>query len=127
MIRLLSTLLAVAGLATGAAAGARGAGGSDAKVLVVLGGQAAQSPALVERAGRLAERAHVQLRVAPTATTELGVTHLFAARRYAEVIAVGLDARVSVAPVQARYPHTRFVPVAADAGAIERALATVSG
>jgi hypothetical protein len=42
------------------------------------------------------------------------------------VIGVDLDARVSVAPVAERYPHLRFVAPAADAGALERALAAVS-
>jgi hypothetical protein len=100
------------------------------KILVVLGGKAAQSPGAIERARAAVERTHgaeVQLRVPQTATEELGVTHLFAARHYDTVIAVDLDQRVSVDPVAQRYPGVRFVDTARDAGAVERVLEEVSG
>jgi hypothetical protein len=125
-IGLAATVLAIA--AAGCVQAAQGS--RQKQVLVVLGGQAAQSAAVVESATAAVERAHganVQLRVPQTATEELGVTHLFAARHYDTVIAVDLDARVSVAPVAERYPRVRFVDASADAGAIERALAQVSG
>jgi basic membrane lipoprotein Med (substrate-binding protein (PBP1-ABC) superfamily) len=126
MNRLLSILLIAAALGAVAVGGAQGAEGSDAKVLVVLGGRAAQSPALIERARAAAERAHAQFRVAPTTGDELGTTHLFAARGYTAVVAVDLDARASVAPVAQRYPGTRFVSVAPATVAIDRALARLA-
>jgi hypothetical protein len=128
-IGLAATVLAIAAAGcVQAAAGSRQT--LRPKVLVVLGGKAAESPAAIERARAAVERAHgaeVQLRVPPTATEELGVTHLFAARHYDAVIAVDLDRRVSVDPVAQRYPAVRFVDAGADAGAVERALAQVSG
>jgi basic membrane lipoprotein Med (substrate-binding protein (PBP1-ABC) superfamily) len=125
----LPTTLAAAALAVAGAGCAQVAEGTQDKVVVVLGGRAARSPALIERAQKAvaeATGAEVQLRVPQTATEELGVTHLFAARRYDTVIAVDLDARVSVAPVAERYPDLRFVATSADAGALERAVAAVS-
>jgi hypothetical protein len=118
-------LLAGAVLAATVAGFAQGAERGRQSTVVVLGGRAAGSPALIERATALAERAHAQLRIPRTEGEELGVTHLFAARRYATVIAVDLDARVAIAPVKARYPSTRFVPAAPTGIAIERALAAV--
>ena len=113
-------------LAAVAAGWSQGAQGSQGDVLLVLGGRAAESPALVARARAAAERPHTELRITRTPAEELGVTHLFAARRYATVVAVDLDARVSVTPVAERYPTTRFVTVGAEPGAIQRALATVT-
>jgi hypothetical protein len=112
-------------VATAAAGYATAAEGGQEKVLVVLGGKAAQSPALIERARDAvsrAGRADVQLRVPQTATEELGVTHMAAARRYDTIIVVDLDRRVSVDPVAERYPHVRFVETAADGDALARAL-----
>jgi hypothetical protein len=125
-IGLAATVLAIA--AAGCVQAAQGS--RQKQVLVVLGGHAAQSSAVVESARAAVERTHgaeVQLRVPQTATEELGVTHLFAARHYDTVIAVDLDERVSVDPVAERYPRVRFVAAAADADAIERALTQVSG
>jgi hypothetical protein len=132
MNRLIHTRIGLAAtvLALAAAGCAQVAEGSQDKLLVVLGGHAAQSPAVIDATRAAVERAHgaeVQLRVPQTATEELGVTHLFAARHYDTVIAVDLDNRVSVDPVAERYPRVRFVDTAADAGAIEHALAEVSG
>jgi basic membrane lipoprotein Med (substrate-binding protein (PBP1-ABC) superfamily) len=95
--------LAVAGCTTAAAAGPH-----HDKVVVVLGGEAAKSPALIERAQAAAERAGAQLRVPHTSTEELGVTHLFAARGYDTIVAIDLDRHVSVDPVAERYPGVRF-------------------
>jgi hypothetical protein len=75
----------------------------------VLGGQAAHSPALIERAQAAADRAGAQLRVPLTSTEELGVTHLFAARGYDTIVAIDLDRHVSVDPVAERYPGVRFI------------------
>jgi hypothetical protein len=120
------TLLA-AGVAAIAAAGcASVAEGGQDKVLVVLGGTAAQSPALIEQARDAVANAtgvEAQLRVPKTATDELGVTHMAAARHYDEIITVDLDQRVSVEPVAERYPTVRFVATPADGDALARALA----
>jgi basic membrane lipoprotein Med (substrate-binding protein (PBP1-ABC) superfamily) len=84
---------------------------SDQKPLVaiVVAGQAADQPAVVERARRLAADQGAQLRVPRTTADQLGVTHLLAASGYDKVITVGVDRRVAIAPVAARYPETRFV------------------
>jgi basic membrane lipoprotein Med (substrate-binding protein (PBP1-ABC) superfamily) len=95
--------LAAAGCATAAADGPH-----KDKVVVVLGGQAAHSPALIERAQAAANQAGAQLRVPQTSTEELGVTHLFAARGYDTIVAIDLDRHVSVDPVAERYPSVRF-------------------
>jgi hypothetical protein len=84
-------------------------------VAIVVAGQAALQPAVVEHARLLAEDEGAQLRVPRTTAEQLGVTHLLAAAGYDEVIAVGLDRRVAIAPVAARYPETRFVEVSASA------------
>jgi hypothetical protein len=121
----LRPILAATVLAAAAAGCAQVAEGSQQKVLVVLGGQAAQSPALIERAQQVVAAsgdAEVQLRVPQTSTEELGVTHMAAARRYDTVIAVDLDRRVSVDPVAERYPDVRFIDAAADGDAIAGAL-----
>jgi hypothetical protein len=49
------------------------------------------------------------------------VTHYFAARGYRLVVGVGLDRDIAVAPVAAKYPHTRFV--ATEPGQVAAALA----
>jgi basic membrane lipoprotein Med (substrate-binding protein (PBP1-ABC) superfamily) len=119
------TTLAAVFLAAAAVGCAQVAEGSEQKVLVVLGGKAARSPALIEAAQHAVAAAgdpDVQLRVPQTSTEELGVTHMAAARHYDTVIAVGLDRRVSVEPVAQRYPAVRFVEATADADALRRAL-----
>ena len=95
--------LAVAGCTTAVAAGPH-----RDKTVIVLGGEAARSPALIERAQAVAERTGAQLRVPQSSTEELGVTHLFAARGYDTIVAVDLDRHVSVDPVAQRYPGVRF-------------------
>ncbi len=96
--------LAAAGCAQAAAEGPK-----KPKVVVVLGGEAARSPALIDRARRAADRAGAQLRVPRTSTDELGVTHLFAARGYDTIVGIDLDRHVSVDPVAERYPDVHFV------------------
>ena len=95
--------LAVAGCTTAVAAGPH-----HDKTVIVLGGQAAQSPSQIARAQVLAERTGAQLRVPRTSTEELGVTHLFAARGYDKIVAIDLDRHVSVDPVAERYPSVKF-------------------
>ena len=93
----------------------------ERRVVVVV--DAAADPAAVAEARAAVEAAgsEAQLRVPRTLTEQLSVTHYFAARGYRHVIGVGLDRDVAVAPVAARYPHTRFV--AAEPGKVARALA----
>ena len=120
------TIIAAALLAVAAASCAGVAEGEQPKVLVVLGGDAAQSPALIQRAKDAVANAtgeEVELRVPRTATEELGVTHMAAARHYDTIITVDLNARVSVDPVAERYPTARFVDVPADGDALVGALA----
>jgi basic membrane lipoprotein Med (substrate-binding protein (PBP1-ABC) superfamily) len=107
----LRTLAAIT-LATLAAAGCAQAaadGPHHDKVVVVLGGEAAKSPAMIEQAkAAVARMDDAQLRVPQTSTDELGVTHLFAARGYDTIVAIDLDRHVSVDPVAERYPGVRF-------------------
>jgi basic membrane lipoprotein Med (substrate-binding protein (PBP1-ABC) superfamily) len=79
------------------------------KVAIVVAGQAADQPSVVERARKLAADTDAQLRVPRTTADQLGVTHLLAASGYDKVITVGVDRRVAITPVAARYPETRFV------------------
>jgi basic membrane lipoprotein Med (substrate-binding protein (PBP1-ABC) superfamily) len=121
-IRTLTAVLLVAIAAAGCVTVAEG---GQEKVLVVLGGKAAQSPALIEQARDAVSRAggaEVQLRVPRTATEELGVNHMAAASGYDTIVAVDLDRRISVDPVAQRYPHVRFITTAADAAAVSRLL-----
>jgi hypothetical protein len=105
-----SSLLAaaVALLAAGGAqvAGAPGASGSaGARPVVVVA-----TPALAAdpRARAAIARAGAQLRVPRSPTEQLSVTHLFAARG-TTIVGAGLDRRVAVDPVAARYRGVRFV------------------
>jgi hypothetical protein len=85
------------------------------KVALVVAGSAATQPAVLASARETAERTHAQLRVVPTAAEELGVTHLLAANHYDTVITFGVDRRIAIDPVAARYPETRFVEASAGA------------
>lgn len=127
MTRVLSTYLGcVAGLVgavLAAAALAQPAASDHPRVAVVVAGRAAERPELLADVQAAVKRAHAELRVPRTPTEQLGVTHLLAAGRYDEVIGVGLDRRVAVAPVARRYPHTRFVSAPPQPAAIERELA----
>ena len=100
--------LAVSGCVQAAAAS------PERKVVVVV--DAAAGPAVVAEARAAVEAAGggVQLRAPRTATEQLSVTHLFAARRYDVVVGVGLDHRVAVRPVAEKYPQTRFESVRPD-------------
>jgi basic membrane lipoprotein Med (substrate-binding protein (PBP1-ABC) superfamily) len=89
--------------------------GDQPKVAVVVAGQAAEQPSVVARARDIAADRGAQLRVTHTTADELGVTHLLAASGYDQVITVGVDRRVAITPVAARYPETRFVELSASA------------
>jgi hypothetical protein len=95
----------------------------ERRVVVVVDAAAGRDPAVLDEARAAVARAGVgaQLRVPRTATEQLSVTHLFAAKRYTLVVGVGLDERHAVAPVEAKYPRTQFV--AAEPGHVAEALA----
>ena len=88
---------------------AQPAQGDQPKVAYVVAGDAASQPAVVARVSALAAADGAQLRVPHTTADQLGVTHLLAARGYDKVITVGVDRRIAIAPVAARFPETRFV------------------
>jgi hypothetical protein len=82
--------------------------GDQPKVAVVVAGQAAEQPSVVARARDIAADRGAQLRVTHTTADTLGATHLLAASRYDEVLTIGVDRRIAIDPVAARYPHVRF-------------------
>jgi hypothetical protein len=86
----------------------------ERRVVVVVDAAAGRDPAVLAEARSAVRRAggEAQLRVPRTATEQLSVTHYFAARGYSLVVAVGLDRRVAIAPVETRFSHTRFVTAA---------------
>jgi hypothetical protein len=86
----------------------------DRRVVVVVDAAAARDPAVLAEARSAVAAAgdDAQLRVPRTATEQLSVTHVFAARGFGLVVGVGLDRRVAVAPVASHYPDTRFVSAA---------------
>jgi basic membrane lipoprotein Med (substrate-binding protein (PBP1-ABC) superfamily) len=92
------------------------------RVVVVVDAAAGRDPAVLAEARAAVARAgdQAQLRVPRTATEQLSVTHYFAAQGYSTIVGVGLDDRVAVAPVAARYPQTHFV--AAEPGHVSQAL-----
>jgi hypothetical protein len=102
--------LAVAVVAVFAISGAAAltAEGDQPKVAVVVAGQAAEQPSEVARARDIAAERGAQLRVTHTTAEELGATHLLAASRYDEVLPIGVDRRIAIDPVAARYPDVRF-------------------
>jgi basic membrane lipoprotein Med (substrate-binding protein (PBP1-ABC) superfamily) len=104
----LSILVAVFAISGAAALTAQG---DQPKVAVVVAGHAAEQPSVVARARDIAADRGAQLRVTHTSADELGVTHLLAAQRYDEVLTIGVDRRIAIDPVSARYPDTRFVAV----------------
>ena len=96
---------------TAVAAGTHDADTPDAqRTAVVIAGPAADDPQTIAEA-----RASGQdVRVVHTTDEQLGVTHMLAARHYGRVTTIGVDRRIAIAPVQEKFPHTRFV--AAEAG-----------
>jgi basic membrane lipoprotein Med (substrate-binding protein (PBP1-ABC) superfamily) len=100
------------------------------RVLVVVDASKGPQPAAVAGATaavRDAERAGLdaQLRVTRTPTEQLSVTHYFAAKGYDLVVGVGLDRRIAVDPVVARFPALRVALV--DGSGIAAALAGAEG
>jgi basic membrane lipoprotein Med (substrate-binding protein (PBP1-ABC) superfamily) len=95
----------------------------ERRVVVVVDAAAGNDPAVLEEARAVVARAGTgaQLRVPRTATEQLSVTHYFAVKGYTLVIGVGLDQRHAVAPVEAKFPRTRFVT--AEPGHVAEALA----
>jgi len=85
---------------------------SQPKVAYVVSGAAAEQPATIARVRSLAARDGAQLRVTHTTADQLGVTHLLAASGYDQVKTIGVDRRIAIAPVAARFPETRFVELA---------------
>jgi hypothetical protein len=90
--------------------------------VVVVDATAGQDPAVLAEAEAAvaASDGEATLRVPRTATEQLSVTHLFAAKGYDVIVGVGLDDRIAVDPVAAKYPHTRFL--AARPGHVARTL-----
>jgi hypothetical protein len=111
-----SIAIAVAALALGGAT-AQAGGEARPSVAVVLAGENARRGDLV------AALKGVTVRVPRSAAEQLAVTHLLAVQGVRRVIGVGLDRRVAVEPVARRYPGTRFESVAANVGALRRAVA----
>jgi hypothetical protein len=95
----------------------------ERQVVVVVDATAGRDPAVLAEAQAAVEAAGdgAQLRVPRTPTEQLSVTHLFAAKRYDLVVAVGLDRRVAITPVVHRFPDTKFV--AAEPGRVAQTLA----
>jgi basic membrane lipoprotein Med (substrate-binding protein (PBP1-ABC) superfamily) len=95
----------------------------EQRVVVVVDAAAGRDQAVLDEARAAVARAgsEAQLRVPRTATEQLSVTHYFAAKGYDLVVGVGLDRRVAVAPVAAKFPHTVFV--SARPGHVAQALA----
>jgi basic membrane lipoprotein Med (substrate-binding protein (PBP1-ABC) superfamily) len=81
----------------------------ERRVVVVVDAAAGQAAVAEAEAAVAASDGEATLRVPRTATEQLSVTHYFAAQGYDAVIGVGLDKRVAVAPVAAKYPQTRFL------------------
>ena len=81
-------------------------------VALVIAGEAAERPDILARAEAAAARNGAQLRIVRTNADQLGATHLFAARGYDAVVTVGADRRIAIAPVEKRFPETRFVEAA---------------
>jgi hypothetical protein len=115
--------LLVAGGAQVAGADQVGRSAAARPVVVVASPALASDPAAVAAVSS----AGAQLRVPRSATEQLSVTHLFAARGYA-IVGAGLSRRVAVDPVARRYPATRFtlLPASPRAAALRAALGTAT-
>ena len=79
------------------------------QVAILIGGEAAERPDILDQAEDAADRTGAPLRVVRTSADELGVTHLLAAQGYDTVVTVGVDRRTAIAPVEQRFPNTEFV------------------
>jgi NAD/NADP transhydrogenase beta subunit len=112
--RIRSFLMVLVAVFAISGAAALTAEGDQPKVAVVVAGHAAEQPSVVARARDIAAQRGAQLRVAHTTADQLGVTHILAASRYDEVLTIGVDRRIAVDPVSARFPGTRFTPLFGD-------------
>ena len=54
------------------------------------------------------------VRVVRTTAEQLGATHLLAAQHYDVIKTIGVDRRIAIAPVQKKFPQTRFVAAEAN-------------
>ena len=110
---LLATIVAALA-AAGFVVQAAGQTERPARFVVVVDTSAGPAPETVERAAAAVRRAEGatdaegELRVTRTPTEQLSVTHYFAAREYDAIVGAGLDRTIAVAPVEARFPGTRF-------------------
>src|SRR4051812_8946533 len=77
---------------------------------IVIAGTAADEPATIAGAKATGQ----EVRVVHTTAEQLGVTHMLAARGYEAIETIGVDRRIAIAPVQQKFPHTRFVAAEAD-------------
>ena len=109
------TVLALFAGSAAVAALADSAEEAHPKVAVVVAGAAATQPATIAGARDYAQANDAVLRVVPTTAEELGVTHLLAANEYDRVLTIGVDRRIAIDPVAARFPETRFVELSASA------------
>ena len=128
MTRLVPTLL-IAVLALGVAGfvfQAEGQSPVPPRVVVVVDESAGRDDAAVDAATRAVTAARgveADLRITRTPTEQLSVTRYFAARGY-DIVGVGLDPEIAVAPVAERYPDTHFSLV--RAGGIPAAVAAAA-
>ena len=79
------------------------------QVAIVVAGQQLSSPPSSSVPARSPPTRAPSCASRRTTADQLGVTHVLAASGYDEVITVGVDRRIAIAPVAARYPETRFV------------------
>src|SRR5215207_1071761 len=112
MTRLLSipALVLAALLAAGFVIQAHSQEPRSERFVVVVDESAGRDAAAIDaatRAVRTARGADGELRITRTPTEQLSVTRYFAARGY-DVVGIGLDPAIAVAPVAARYPSVRF-------------------
>jgi hypothetical protein len=80
------------------------------KSAIVIAGAAANDAQTIARAKATGQ----DVRVVHSLDEQLGATHMLAARHYGVVTTIGVDRRIAIAPVQEKFPGTRFV--AAEAG-----------
>jgi len=97
-------LAALAALAIASWTQIAGAESGQSRVVVVAD---AAAPAQAVRAAVEGAGPDAELRVPRTATEQLSVTHLFAAKGY-DIVGVGLARDVAVDPVAREYPAARF-------------------
>ena len=110
-------IAALAAIATAALAGSAVAATlghtatpNNGKSAIVIAGRAANDTRAIAEAKRTSD----DVRIVHTTAEQLGVTHMLAAQGYDRVVTVGVDRRIAIAPVEEKFPHTRFVAAKAD-------------